>query len=228
MIFVNFKTYPEGTGEKAVGLAKICQQVAKSSGVPIIPVVQAVDVNQISEIFTGQIWVQHLDPYLPDRATGFINLEALVEAGATGTILNHSEHKIPFGTIKQSIKRIEKINNNSDSTKQKIFQTLVCCRSLSQAERFAKLKPSFIAYEPPELIGGDVSVSESRPEMIKHFVEICSAVPAIIGAGIKNETDVKIGLQLGVKGILVSSGVVLAKDPEKILLEFSKSFHASL
>jgi len=228
MIFVNFKTYPEGTGKKAIELAKICSEVAKKSGVPIIPVVQVVDVYQIKQAANDSIWIQHLDPYLPDRATGFINLEALIEAGATGTILNHAEHKIPLGTIKQTIKRIEKINSSKNSKIKNKFQTLICVRSLSQTERIVKLKPDFIAYELAELIGGDISVSQAQPEMIKHFVEACSSISAIIGAGIKNETDVKIGLQLGAKGILVSSGVVLAHDPEKILLEFTKQFHVSI
>ncbi|PIU34492.1 triose-phosphate isomerase, partial [Candidatus Shapirobacteria bacterium CG07_land_8_20_14_0_80_39_18] len=46
-VFVNFKTYPRGTGEKAVELAKAIREVSQvsgESGIQIIPVVQAVDV----------------------------------------------------------------------------------------------------------------------------------------------------------------------------------------
>jgi len=216
MIFVNFKTYSQGSGKKAIELAKICQEVAEERKIPIIPLVQAFDICRISREVKIPLWLQHLDWHPQGKYTGWLNLETALEAGAKGTILNHSEHKLPFGAVRRTIKRIRKTNSQ--------FQVLVCCGSLGKAERLIKLKPDFLAYEPPELIGGEVSVSEYNPTAIAHFVEICGETPAIIGAGIKNRNDVKIGVKLGAKGILVSSHVVLAGNPKEVLENLAEGF----
>jgi len=214
MIFVNFKTYRQGTGKNAVNLAKICEDVSKKSGVEIIPVVQAVDLYRVSQEVKIPVWVQHVDYFPPGPFTGWINLESVIEAGASGTLLNHAEHRIPPGTIKQVIK---KRNQQLANLAMKPFRIMVCCRTLGQAERLVKLGPDFLAYEPAELIGNkEKSVASERPKTIKKIVEM-SKVPVIVGAGIHCREDVRISFQMGAKGILVSSDVVLAKDPKKEL-----------
>ena len=216
MIFVNFKTYSQGSGKRAIQLAKVCQEVAEKRKISVVPLVQAFDIFRISQEVKIPLWLQHLDWHPQGQYTGWLNLGTALDSGAQGTILNHSEHKLPFGTIGRTIKRIKKTNPQ--------FQILVCCRSLGQAERLVKLKPDFLAYEPPELIGGEISVSQYNPTAIAHFVEICGETPAIIGAGIKNKNDVKIGVKLGAKGILVSSHVVLAENPKEVLENLVEGF----
>lgn len=213
MIFVNFKTYPEGTGAKAVSLAEICHQVSQASKIPIIPIVQTVDLWHIKQHFEDlEVWVQHLDWHPQGQHTGWINLEAVVEAGASGTILNHAEHRIPPGTINQVIKRTHN------------FKVMVCCRTLGQAERLAKFKPDFLAYEPPELIGGELSVSEAKPVVIQRIVKAVPGISIIVGAGVKSGKDVKKSLELGAVGVFVSSGVVLAENQKEVLEELIKGF----
>ena len=214
MIFVNFKTYQGGTGERAVELAEICQTVQQNAKVKIIPVVQAVDLYRIRhQLSKLEVWVQHLDSFPQGQYTGWINLEAVKEAGASGTILNHSEHRIPPGTARQVIKRA------------KGFQILVCCKSLGQAERLAKFKPNFLAYEPPELIGSrEKSVASEKPEAIGNLAKMIPEIPIIVGAGIHSQEDVKISLKMGAKGILVATDVVLAKNPEKELEDLARGF----
>lgn len=218
MIFVNFKTYKQGTGEEAVKLAKICEEVAKKTRVEIIPVVQVADLYRISKETKIPIWVQHIDWFPQGQYAGWVNLEAVIEAGASGTLLNHSEHQIPPGTIKQVIKRV------TGSVPVKKFKVMVCCRTLGQARRLAKLKPDFLAYEPPELIGGDLAVSQAEPQIIERIVKAIPNIPIIVGAGIKSGKDVKRSLELGAKGVLVSSGIVLAKDQKKALSDLASGF----
>jgi len=215
MIFVNFKTFPQASGERALQLAEICEKIGKKTKVKIIPVVQAVDLYRIAQTIKIPIWVQHLDWQKPGPFTGWLNLENIINNQAQGAILNHTEHKIPAGKIRPTVKR----------AKDKKFQTLICCRSLGQAGKLMKAKPDFMAYEPSELIGGKISVSQAEPKMIKHFVEEIKPIPAIIGAGIKTKEDVQLGLEQGAKGILVASGIVLAKDQEKALQELAQGFH---
>jgi triosephosphate isomerase len=221
MIFVNFKTYKEGTGEKAVKLAGVCEEIAKKSKIEIIPVVQVVDLYHVKHRFPKLgIWIQHLDPHPPGKYSGWTNLEAVIEAGASGTILNHSEHQIPPGTVRQIIKRAK-----SSDTRYKEFKILVCCKSSGQAERLAKFKPDFLAYEPPELIGSrEKSVASEKPKAIANLVKMVLDIPIIVGAGIHSQRDVEISLKMGAKGILVATDVVLAKNPKKELEDLAKGF----
>jgi triosephosphate isomerase len=144
-------------------------------------------------------------------------LEAVVEAGAGGTLVNHSEHQVPPGTIKKV-----------QSSKFKVhFQIVVCAKTLGQAERLVRLKPDFLAYEPPELIGAQqASVATVQAKTIKKVVEIGKGrnVPVVVGAGIHSAEDVKISLKMGAVGILVSSYVVLAKEQKKALEELAEAF----
>lgn len=217
MIFVNFKTYPQGSGEKAVELAKLCEKVSEKTGVEIIPIVQLVDLYRVVQAVKIPVWVQHVD--LPSRGpyTGWINIETVIGAGATGTLLNHSEHQLPFGTVNQILKRCKVLSPRS-------LKVMVCGKTIGQAERLAKLKPGLLAYEPSELIGNkEKSVATERPKAIKKIVEI-SKIPVIVGAGIHSKQDVKISLQMGAKGVLVATNVVLADDPEKALTSLAEGF----
>ncbi|MCD6502806.1 MAG: triose-phosphate isomerase, partial [Euryarchaeota archaeon] len=85
------------------------------------------------------------------------------------------------------------------------------------------LEPTFIAIEPPELIGGDVSVTSAKPEIITRVVEgvsrINKNVRILTGAGIKHKEDVKKAVDLGTDGVLLASGYIKAKDPKKFLTE---------
>jgi len=223
-IFVNFKTYPQGTGGKAVELAKVCQEVGRESGLPVIPIVQVVDLSLVKKATKLSVWVEHIDPFPQGRFTGGVNLEAVIEAGASGCLLNHSEHQIPPGTIKQVISRIEncKLNLPVGKAGIKNFSVMVCCKTLGQMERLIKLKPDFIGYEIAELIGGEVSITDTNPKTIEHGVEICGKVPLIVGAGINKAEGLAKAKELGAKGVLISSAVVLAENPKEKLTELTK------
>jgi len=214
--FVNFKTYPEATGEKAAALAKICFKVGRQTGQTIIPLVQAVDLYRVKKEAGDLFWTQHLDWFEAGAHTGWISPEAVLAAGASGTLLGHSEHQLPPGTIKRTIKRVRELDKN--------FQVMVCARTLGQLEKRVFLKPDFLAYEPPELIGGEISVSQAQPGVIRKAKRIChqKGIPLVVGAGVNSAQDVLLAKKLGAAGVLVSSAVVLAKNPEEKLREMVK------
>lgn len=214
MIFVNFKTYEQGTGKEAVKLAKVCQVVSKKASAIIIPVVQTADVFRlVSQGF--EVWAQHVDDINFGPNTGQILPQAVVAAGAKGTLLNHSENKLPIEVIKEIIKHGQALK----------LETLVCADSLEEAKAIVEARPNFIAYEPPEFIGSQTtSVSSVKPEVIKDFVREIKEVPVLVGAGVHSQKDVKKALKLGAKGILVATDVVLAKNPEKELLDLAGGF----
>lgn len=213
MIWINFKTYEQGTGEKAQWLAGICQRVSKQTSIEIIPVVQAADIFRLTrESF--KVWAQHVDNISFGPNTGHILPEAIAEGGAEGTVLNHSENKLSIQVIEKTVRRCRELK----------IKTLVCSESVSEGEEISKFKPDFLAYEPPELIGGNLSVALAKPEIIADFFQRVPGIPLVIGAGIHTAEDIKKGLQLGAKGFLISSDVVLATDPEKELIELAKGF----
>ena len=214
MIFVNFKTYKEGTGKEAVKLAKICREVSKTTSLKIIPLVQVVDIFRLASLDL-EVWAQHLDDINFGPNTGQILPQAILAAGARGTVLNHSENKLPppvIGSIVTRCKRLE-------------LKTLICAESIEEAKEIAEFKPNFLAYEPPEFIGSrTASVSTAKPEVIRDFVKEIKTVPILVGAGVHSQEDVKTALKLGAKGILVATDVVLAKNPKKELIDLAGGF----
>jgi len=214
-IFINFKTYPQGTGEKAVELAKICEGFGGDGKFEIIPVVQAADLYRIKQSVKIPVWVQHTDWQKQGQHTGWQNLEAVVEAGASGTLLNHSEHPLSPGTIKQVLARVKEAKRQ----KNKDFEVMVCCKTLGQMERLAKLKPGYLGYEIEELIGKEVSIVDFDIKALEHAKEICKEIPLIIGAGVHKPGDLKKAKELGCGGVLISSAIVLAENPKEKLAE---------
>jgi len=213
MIFVNFKTYEQGTGGNAVELAQVLEGVASSAQLKIAAVVQAADILEVVQNVTLEVWAQHIDPIDYGAHTGAILPESIKEDGATGTFLNHSEHKFEsFSVLETAHKRAQELD----------LKTLVFAVDLEELKKVLKLKPTYVAYEPPELVGSQTtSVTEARPEIIAQAVTIAKeeGLPLIVGAGIKSATDVRKSIELGASGVAVASDIVKAKDPKKELLE---------
>ena len=101
------------------------------------------------------------------------------------------------------------------------FPICACAADVDEAKELAKLGPTYIAVEPPELIGGDISVTTADPDIIKSTVDAVKSVNenirVLCGAGVKNGNDVKMALSLGAEGVLLASGVTKAEDPSEIL-----------
>ena len=215
MIFVNFKNYPQAKGANAIKLALICEQAADKTGVPIIPCVSSLDLAKVVEATDIPVWVQHLDPVDNEKTTGFITAKAVKEQGAWGTLLNHSEHPLDFENLKKSLIMAASAG----------LRILVLVKDLNSACQVDQLSPDYIGLEEPSLIGGTVAMAQVESEKIK-IKEFCRAIKAVpvVGAGINNAGDVKTSLALGAKGILISSGVVLADKPLQILEELAVSF----
>lgn len=213
ILFINFKTYAEATGKKAVSLAKKAAGVSLQENVSIALVVQATDIRLVSHSVKLPVFAQHLDPVNFGSHTGAILPESVKEAGAVGAVLNHAENKRENNFLQNAVSEAKELG----------LTVMVCAESLARAKQIASFaqKPDFIAIEPPELIGGGVSVSAAKPQLITRSVRAIKAIAprieVITGAGIKNVADVQKAIQLGTKGVFVSSGVVKAADQEKAI-----------
>lgn len=210
-IVVNFKVYPEGLGARGWDLARTCAKVAQDTGASIVIAVPTPDVAHVAKLVPLPVFGQHADAVEAGARTGWVPPEALLEAGAAGTLLNHSERRIPRKDLAALLPRCERLG----------LEALVCAGDLREAEALARFGPDYLAIEPPELIGGDVSVTAAKPEVVEGAVRRIQAVHrdvrVLCGAGIKSRADVAKALELGTRGVLLASGVVKAKDPEKAL-----------
>ncbi|HYM39313.1 MAG TPA: triose-phosphate isomerase [Thermoplasmata archaeon] len=211
VIVVNFKVYPEVLGKRGWHLAQQCAQVAEDTGASIVIAPPLSDLAHIARLVHIPVFGQHADTAEAGAHTGWLPPEALLEAGAAGTLLNHSERKIPHRNVAALIPRCERLG----------LEVIACADDLKEAEALARLGPDYIAVEPPELIGGDVSVTTARPEVVSDAVARIHAVDrgvsVLCGAGVKDRKDVRKALELGTVGVLLASGVVKARRPDKAL-----------
>jgi triosephosphate isomerase (TIM) len=213
IVILNFKTYLESTGKNALELAKACEKVAKETGINIAVAPQHMDLYQLSQEVDIPVMAQHIDPVTAGGHTGSILLECAKEAGAAGTLINHSEKRMKLADIDEIIKR---------STAEKML-SVVCTNNIETSAAVASLGPDFVAVEPPELIGSGIPVSQAEPEVVEGTVaevqKINPSVKVLCGAGISTGDDMKAALDLGSEGVLLASGIILAKSPEKALLD---------
>jgi triosephosphate isomerase len=215
MIIVNFKTYVESTGKRAVELAKQAEKASKETGANIIVAPQFADLSKVAETVEIPVFAQHIDPIKPGNSTGHILAESVIEAGAVGTLINHSEMQVKLSDI-DAIVRL---------TREKHIVSCVCTSNPSISAAVAYLNPDIISIEPPELIGSGIAVSQAQPEAVTNTIRLVRKVndEAVIlcGAGISKGEDVSTALKLGTHGVLVASGIVKAKDPYSVLRAFA-------
>lgn len=207
VIITNFKAYENAIGESGLALAKIHAKVAEETGASIGIAVQKTDIRMISKEVNIPVFSQHADPATFGAQTGHAVPEILYNAGAFGTLINHSEKRVSQNLWEVSIKRAQEAG----------LYVIACVKDIPEAEEFFRLGADLIAYEPPELIGGDISVSKAKPDVIKQVVDKIGMGKVLVGAGIKNAEDVRTALKLGAVGVLLASGVVKVKNPELVL-----------
>jgi triosephosphate isomerase len=211
IIAINFKTYIQATGDGALRIAKAAEKVYKETGITIVVAPQLADLYRIAQEVEIPVFAQHIDPIKPGSNTGHVLPEAVKEAGAVGTLLNHSENRMILADLEASIRRAEEVG----------LMTMVCTNNPEVSGAAAALGPDYIAVEPPELIGTGIPVSKANPEVVTKTVDIVKRinpdVKVLCGAGISTGEDVKKALELGTVGVLLASGVAKAKDPEKAI-----------
>jgi triosephosphate isomerase len=222
IIVVNFKTYSEATGRKALELAKKCEKISLEKKICVGVAPQFVDIPPIVKAVSIPVFSQHIDPIKPGSSTGHILPESVKEAGAAGTLINHSERRLRLADIDAAITIAREVSLTS----------LVCTNNSTVSAAVAALKPDMIAVEPPELIGTGIPVSKAKPEVVSGTVKLVKQInpdaSVLCGAGITTGEDVAAALRLGTEGVLVASGIVKAQNPYKVLLKFADSITKSL
>jgi len=215
VIVLNVKTYAEATGNEALSIAMLMDKISKETGTSMAISVQATDITKCFEKVSIPVWAEHIDPIKPGSHTGWTLPEAIKAAGAVGTLINHSEHRLILADIDVCINRAKELN----------LDHIVCSNNVTTSKAIAAFSPNFLAVEPPELIGGDISVTTADPGIVSDSVNVVKQIDknvrVLCGAGVKNGKDVAKAIELGADGVLLASGVVKAKDKEKVIRDLA-------
>lgn len=216
MIVLNLKTY-DLTIQNALLFTDVASEVVADTGLRIVVCPPAPYLREAAERFSG-VFAQHVDADPPGAFTGSIPVEMLRALKVKGSLLNHSEKRVPQDMVKVAVERLHSSG----------LESLVCAATAKEAASMAHFSPTFIAVEPPELIGSGVSVSRSKPEIVINSVkavkEINPKIMALCGAGVSDRDDVKKALELGAEGVLLASAFVKAKDPRAFLAGLASVF----
>ena len=202
IIVLNFKTYSSDV--KSVEDAKGYDNVFIAPPLPLLSESVKIHDNVLS---------QHADPVTYGRYTGHVPPVMLKDLGVKGVLLNHSEDRIAFNVLKETV----------DMCKQNKLLTIVCAQSPDEVKEISGLHPDYIAIEPPELIGTGVAVSEAEPDIIIKSIRQ-SNVPILCGAGISSSEDVKKALELGAYGVLIASAYIKNKKRKEWLEDIVSLF----
>jgi len=216
LIALNFKTYAQAFGENAVRLAKIAEEVSEQFGITIAVAPPTIDLARVASEVEIPVFAQHVDPYKPGSHTGSIIAEDVKAAGAVGSLINHSEHRLRLADIGMVLERL----------RENDLISLLCTDTVETTKAGAALSPDMLAIEPPELIGTGIPVSKAKPEVVRGAVQavqkINPDVHVLCGAGISTGDDVARAIELGTEGVLLASAYVKAKDPKMVLIDMAR------
>jgi len=216
MFVINCKNYEEISGDRIIKFVKIAEKISKKYKVKIAI---APPQHLIALVANSSITIlaQHVDDSKVGSTTGFVVPELLKKSKVSGSLINHSEHRISSKEITKLVSKLKKLKMIS----------VLCVKNVSEARKYAKLNPNYIAIEPPELIGSGKAVSKEKPGLIIKAAEAVKSsknnTKLLCGAGIVSGEDVTKAIELGSKGILVASGIIKAKNWNKIISEFAKA-----
>lgn len=218
-LVVNAKAYAEVlTAPGALRLVDACARAAAETGHDVGLALPATLLGQACAAQPRRVAIlaQHADPHPPGAATGWLPVEALAAAGARGSLLNHAEHK-RAADVPVTVGRLREAG----------LWSLVCADSQAELRSLAAAQPTYLAIEPPQLIGGDVSVTTADPGIVsdaaKDVARLSERTHALCGAGVKTGRDVAKAVDLGAYGVLLASGVVKAADPHAVLVDLLRN-----
>lgn len=217
-IIINCKNYLEIAGEKIFQLSEIAQDIAERYKIEIIIAPPQNSLFYLSQFIKIPLICQHVDDEKIGPSTGFIIPELAKSYGASGSLINHSEHRMEHINIKNAIERLRQLNMFS----------IVCASTSMEVGELSRFNPDMIAIEPPELIGTGKAVSKVNPSIIVESVKEARTysknVKVICGAGIVDKTDIQSAINLGSQGILLASGLIKSESWKDKLIELSEGF----
>jgi len=225
LVLVNFKDYEIAVGMGAIDMLNMHEEVF--SELPdlanIVVAVHPTDLREackasekVSVFSQSADYLTRGSDGLPKATqTGRLTPRILCAIGVRGALVNHAENPRTNEEIKMIVEDFKSYDPN--------FVLVVCAENVDRALSILNVcKPDYVALEPPELIGGDVSVT-TKEDVVREAVGKVGGT-LLVGAGVKTREDLKKALELGCAGVLLASGVVKPKDktPKQALIDLIK------
>jgi triosephosphate isomerase len=214
LVLINYKTYLEATGKKSVELSRTIEKIGRDIGVNVAVAPQFCDIAHVAAQVEIPIFAQHVDSVLAGASTGHVLADSVKAAGASGTLLNHSEKLLRLADLERAVSLVRELGLTS----------VVCAGNAHSASAVSMLRPDMVAIEPPELIGSGRAVSKEQPEVVTQSVKeirrVNSDVKILCGAGVSTGDDVYASLRLGAQGVLVASALVKSNHPDTVITDF--------
>jgi triosephosphate isomerase len=194
-------------GRALLKLAQHADHLSNKYDVRIIITPQSVDIPLlVHETKCILVFAQHMDFLEPGRGIASVLPEAVKEAGAVGTLLNHAEKKLSLQDIEKTIRRADQVG----------LATMVCADTEDEALQIAALSPNIILAEAPSLIeaGKRAAADQEQIRVINEKIARINAdILVLHGGGMSSGTDAYNIIKWGAQATGSTSGVILAPDP---------------
>ena len=225
MIIFNLKTYPLSSGFSVYDDLNVLSMLIKEN--PIFSQLLYVAPN-LTDILSAMekypnlnIVAQHIDAVEAGKSTGRISPETLTNMGVHWALSNHSERRIEKDLIIETLQIADRFS----------LKLIVCVEGIDEAKDIiisSSIRPFAFAYEPKELIGSGMSVSNYKKEEVSEFCEFLSQenIFSIIGAGVTTPEDILFGRQLGAKGFLIASAFAKSEDRKTLVKGYVNAYNS--
>jgi triosephosphate isomerase (TIM) len=174
-------------------------------GVSVVLTVPTPLIAPIRDLDSGVlVFAQGMDPEPMGNSVGRVIAEALADAGAAGVMLNHDSNPLEPQQLSTAV---ERAHHNG-------LHTILCAGTDAEAVRFARLHPTVILYEPPELIGKSGAVA--REWIAPANTAVHRITPGMLmmhAGGVGSPRVAEAIMALGADGTGSTSGVLSAEDP---------------
>ena len=129
MFVINCKNYEEIAGNNITKFVKTAEKISKKFKVKIGIAPPQHLIGQVSSS-PLTILAQHVDVKKTGSTTGFVVPELLKKSKVNGSIINHSEHRIPGKDIANLVLKLRELKMIS----------IVCVRDVAEARKVCKTK----------------------------------------------------------------------------------------
>ncbi|GAA1488077.1 triose-phosphate isomerase [Brachybacterium sacelli] len=193
-------------------LALAAGAAASRHGITVVLTVPSVMVAPVADLHSGVlVFAQSMDVDEMGPSVGRVTVEALVDAGADGVMLNHDAAPLDEGTLAAAVRRARSIG----------LRTIVVAGTHAEALHAAALGPTAVLLEPSELIG-TVGAGERTwiPSVNQALHQVDPQILAMHAGGVGSPEAARSIMASGADGTGSTSGVLAATDPLRAAAAF--------
>ena len=186
-------------------LARAAGAAGDELGVRVILTVPAALIAPIHDLDTGVlVFAQNMDPEPRGSSMGRVIAESLVDAGASGVMLNHDANPLAPGTLALTVER----------ARANGLRTIVCAATESEARESARLAPTVLLLEPSDLIGTARSGARDWIAPVDRALRALAPDTLMMHAGgVASPATAHAIMAAGADGTGATSGVLNTDDP---------------